>query len=336
MKDSSGDTILSSESREIQSRSGDRYTKIRTERVNPSEIGAGFKVETSLGITVYTDSEELSEQVEKTFPIVEKVTQTREIVYLTKNLIAPIDDSELQPRPIDVGSLGDLCVDKTLSQYTISGPVKLGSLESIMFGIKSFDDLENDKLGLHASLIYDKRNDVNHIIIGASGTGKSTLAQFLENSHPERFIVLADDWVEIDSSVKHVGPVSTTFGYRQGTLVASLVRDNSRIEGEFESFGKTFAPHEGAGEFSDKIGSIFILSDEGIEPFDDFSQSNRHIPFLTQFQSEFEFLTPQVQARLIKLRNIYRTILKDRNTVVLGNQKIDINRRVFQVLNIVE
>lgn len=107
----------------------ERHTLIRESRINAIECGANFEIDTSLGIKVFTDSEKLAKEVDlalKNFST--KDDAGVEFVYLTKNKIPKSDEFEIQPRPISAGILGDLVVDKNLTQYCLSGPDKFGSL----------------------------------------------------------------------------------------------------------------------------------------------------------------------------------------------------------------
>jgi len=142
------------ESKEIESPTVDRYTVIRNQPINTLECGANFDAPTQLGIKVLTDSKNLAEEIELATKTKGNAISTIDLVYLTKRNIDPLNESEIPPRPISKGVLGDLVVDQSLTQYGLAGPDKFGSVESVLFGIYSFERAKEGFLGIHAAQIY--------------------------------------------------------------------------------------------------------------------------------------------------------------------------------------
>ena len=333
--------IATDESGEIENPSIDRHTIIRNRPINTMECGADIVVPTGLSIEIVTDSEKLAEEIQLVSGNQERTQSTIDFVYLTKRNIDSVEESEIPPRPISKGVLGDLVVDRSLSQYGLSGPDKFGSVEGVLFGIYSFERAKRGFLGVHAAQIYDSKKHLNHIVIGNSGMGKSTLAQFLENIEPGRFEVIADDWVEFDPDQKKVRPVSMTFGSTDNTLNNDLLVTNNRINAKFTSFGKNFYTYGGIKNKPENIGAIIQLQDptfelttEGMIAY--FIKLNRHIPFLTQADKETEFLPEEVNDRLRNILNGYSKLIKHRSFSVLDLNGLDINKKIGQILSILE
>lgn len=327
------------ESKEIESLSVDRYTIIRNQSINTSECCASFGVPTQLGIKVLTDSKKLAEEIELAAKDKENTISTIDLVYLTKKNIDPVNESEISPRPISKGVLGDLVVDQSLTQYGLAGPDKFGSVESVLFGIYSFERAEGGFLGMHAAQIYDRKNGVNHVVIGDSGMGKSTLAQFLENIKPDRFEVLADDWVEFNQNQNGVRPVSMTFGSNDDTLNNELVISNKRVGAKFTSFGKNFHTYDSTENAAENIGSVIQLYDPLFKSTDEemiayFTKLNRHIPFITQAAKEIDLLPPKVNGRLKSILQGYSRLRNHESFLVLDLNGLDINQKIGKILNV--
>jgi len=322
----------------------ERRTVIRESKLSTVECAADFVVPTTMGIRVYSDSEKLAKETEQAFGVSNKyAVPTVDFVYLTKSNIKPIIRTEKPTRPIEVGILGDLVVDTTLTQYALSGPDKFGSLESVLFGIRSFEQIEKGLLGLHAAQIFDNKYNKNHVFIGGSGTGKSTLVQFLEMSDPGRYTVIADDWVEIDTKHGVVQPVSTTFGSRTDTLTSGLILDNGRAEGKFTSFGKDFFMKDQKQNPHNSLGLIVMLEKPNQsnlghreQDWDLFVESNRHIPFITQYR-ELDNLPQMVQKRLTNLYSLYQELRSNKNyTLIQYDNGADISKSVEGVLELLK
>ncbi|HBD92840.1 MAG TPA: hypothetical protein DC057_01560 [Spirochaetia bacterium] len=320
----------------------DRHTMIRGNKIESTEYGADFHVDTSLGIKISTDSEKLAREIESVFSAGNVQSKPAiEFIYLTKRGISATDTSEILPKPISVGILGDLVVDETLTQYILAGSDKFGSLESVLFGIYSFERAREGFLGLHATQIYDSKKHVSHIITGSSGVGKSTVAQLLERLQPGRFIVLADDWVEIDPSQNNVRPISTAFGSRAGTLADEMISLNPRIKDKFTSFGKNFYTHEGIKSPTEVIGSIILLLDSEYEHskkgmVDYFINSNHHIPFMTQIRTEASILPFSIINRLENMLLNFSKLQKNKNFSAINITSEDIYQNVFNILKLID
>lgn len=313
----------------------ERHTLIRENRINATECGANFKVNTSLGIKVLTDSEKLATKVGlvlKNFSA--NNNADIEFVYLTKSKIPKADEFEIQPRAISTGILGDLVVDKDLTQYCLSGPDKFGSLESVLFGIYAFERAEKGFLGLHAAQIYDNKNHVSHLLIGNSGIGKSTISQLFQNKNPERFTVLSDDWVEIDSSQEYVRPISTTFGSHEGSITNDLTEENQRVSDKFTSFGKNFYTHDPIKNPNNRLGSIILMlekdyQNDGLRQY--FLDSSKHIPFIDQINLKGIVLTVKIKNRLENILSGFDRLVKNKSFHTVISKKDDMYKNLFNV-----
>lgn len=315
----------------------ERHTLIRESRINAIECGANFEIDTSLGIKVFTDSEKLAKEVDlalKNFST--KDDAGVEFIYLTKNKIPKFDEFEIQPRPISVGILGDLVVDKNLTQYCISGPDKFGSLESVLFGIYSFERAEKGFLGLHAAQIYDNKKRVSHILIGNSGIGKSTVSQLFQNNNPGRFTVLSDDWVEIDPSLEYVEPVSTTLSSHEGSVTNDLNEENRRVSDKFTSFGKNFYTYDVLKNPNNRLGSIILMLDknnknETTSLREYFIDSSRHIPFIDQISLKGAVLPIKIKSRLDNIISGFDRLAKNKSFHTVISEKDDMYKNLFNV-----
>lgn len=315
----------------------ERHTLTRENRINSVECGANFEIDTSLGIKVFTDSEKLAKEVDlalKNFSV--KNNSGVEFIYLTKNKIPKADEFEIQPRSISAGILGDLVVDKNLTQYGLSGPDKFGSLESVLFGIYAFERAEKGFLGLHAAQIYDNKNRVSHILIGNSGIGKSTVSQLFQNRNPERFTVLSDDWVEIDPSLEYVEPISTTLGSHEGSVTNDLTEENKRVSDKFTSFGKNFYTYDTIKNPNNKLGSIILmLGKDQVNDEDSLRQyfidSSRHVPFIDQSNLKGIVLPIKIKNRLENIFSGLDRLAKKKSFHTVISEKDDMYKNLFNI-----
>lgn len=328
--------IISEESKQ----QGGCVASIRKERVNPVEYSADYEVGTEIGINFFTDSSTLAENVASTEDVGTSKDST-DLVYLTKSVILPVHD-ETQPKKIDKGMLGDLIVTPDLKHYAISGPEKYGSAISILFGISSFEKAEEGILGLHAGQIYDKKLDLNHIIIGASGQGKSTYTHLLSAQEPNRFDAVADDWVELDTNNRTVNPISKTFGSHRETVADDIISASPRITSSFESFQKKFSQPEIPKDISPRVGMIFQLYEGGLDKSDNgllylLSGVNSHIPFLYQFQlddSRINVVLPKnVCSRLEAIITNYTALARGKRFEFINARKGDIHNVAARMID---
>jgi|SRR3989339_651843 len=315
----------------------ERRTLTRENKINAVECGASFEIDTSLGIKVFTDSEKLAKEVDLAL---KKLSTNNnlgvELIYLTKNKIPKVDEFEIQPRPISAGILGDLVVDRNLTQYGLSGPDKFGSLESVLFGIYAFERAEKGFLGLHAAQIYDNKNRVNHILIGNSGIGKSTVSQLFQNRNPERFTVLGDDWVEIDPSLEYIEPISTTFGSHGGSVTNDLTKENKGVRDKFTSFGKIFYTYDIIKNSNNKLGAVILMLGKKQENTkgslrEYFIDSNRHIPFIDQINIKDIVLPLKVKNRLQNIISGFDRLTKSKSFHTVISDKDDMYKNLFNI-----
>lgn len=294
---------------------GGCFAVLSEEKLTPIELGAKFEADTGLGVRVYTDSKSLAGQVMFSFDR-QFAPSLWELTYLTERSVN-LQINGLVPRRMGMGIAPILVVTTDLSHFAVSGPEKFGSLAGLVYGISSLNLIEKGILGLHGSSVLDLESDQVHILLGASGEGKSTQARLLEKRFPERFLVVGDDWVQIDPSRRLVFPVSSTVGV-EGDISAAETEEMPGLKGEFTSFGKKFFILDRHKASFYKLGQIFQLHRGEMKKNRSsliglFRNFNRHIPFLNPLNGRIEDLPDGAKNRIEKIINSYLGLSQKRN-----------------------
>lgn len=202
----------------------------------------------------------------------------------------------------------------------------------------SFNKAETGILGLHASQVADAKWNRSHIFIGGGGKGKTTYAQLLEDLYPNRFKAIADDWVEIDTKLNGVRPVSKSISVRPGALAESMLNSMQNEPGQsFKSFGKDFYIPKPPQKPPEEIGKIFQLHSQPIDDSDQglillFRSFNYHIPFLSQMQFDSNLLPPNVCSKIDALCKSYIKVVRQSNFHFINVQK-DLNPVLAEIVD---
>jgi len=314
---------------------GGSIAVIRKEIVDPTENEADFKIDTGYGVTLYTDSSIIADQVEKTRAL-KYTPPTADFVYLTKKEISPSEKNELPPREMGKGHPGEILVTPDLKHYALSGPEKYGSVISTIMGIASLEKAEMGVIGLHAGLLYDKILDRNHVFIGGSGSGKSTYIQILSSQYPNRFTAITDDWIEIDTKKNLSFPISRAVGSRPDTLSKSILQKNPRVTESFDSFGKTFYI-EKAPNSNPQIGKVFQLHTHHFEKTPSgYTQLLRevdvHIPFMSELHGNILKLPPSVNRKLLQIIDNYLLLTRQKYFYTVNTRSGDIDKTLGTII----
>ncbi len=270
-----------------------------------------------LGVGVRTDSTELStqldliKQVSGGMPIDDEVA----LFYLTQTDIVISEDRILTPMSREAG--GEILTNFDLTQFHYKGIPKLGTLLSIIYGIRALRMASEQVLGIHSASIYDHEINAAHLVVGPSHLGKSSIGGLFENG--DRFEMIADDWNEIDFNNGTVTPISPIF---------SGDYDSEHYEWVFQSFRKNYYMKRNSCGLAEKnLGTIFFLTrsrEESPDSIDYFSNVESHIPLVTESigsrnhevaQLSCEQLRAQdfqqmMCSRSQELLNLYRRIFK--------------------------
>ncbi len=278
-----------------------------------------------LGIKVYTDSEEIYRCLRLSGAncgVGTPELQTS-LYYITRELLPFRKRNGLDLQTMEVDCPGDVYVSPQLDRFYFNGIEKLGTVASMIHGIRSFVSIQKGIIGLHSALIYDKESKQAHLLVGKDRVGKSSIGQALEEIS-DRFMMISDDWNEVDilSSDMKVEPVSTVF---------SPPHPNENYELAFVSFDKPYywkhnvRPLPGLG-----VGKIIeVYGNEQELDSDDFLfKSLSHIPFLCQPVDEELFVCPyfndsklayEIQRRRAAIVEGYNYLKTKRPTWLLVN-----------------
>lgn len=166
------------------------------------------------GVSVSTDSTHLAE-VSNLIPNQEtSVPLGYSLLYFTGKVLMLNDQPLIAQQTKEFG--GEIYIDEDLRNFTFGGVDSYGTLSHMTYGIRSFAQLSKGKLGLHSAVIFDHKNNGSHLLIGATGAGKSTLGRELQSQYPDQYTIIGDDWAEIDTKQSNVSSVSQILSYRQG------------------------------------------------------------------------------------------------------------------------
>ncbi len=274
------------------------------------------------GIEIRPESPDLRDAIERSYSELEKDQDyvSASLLYLTSYPLS-IDGPTGEPaKPMVIGHPAEMAVSFSLRQYAVSGPNKLGTLLSLAHGIRTFSNAQ-EKLGLHAAIIFDRGRNGAILIAGKSGIGKTTHSLLLEKFAPSRFQVLGDDWAEIDVENKTAGSISTSFGVAHDTLASYLLQTGPFMK-IASSFGKDFYTRtDGAIRGYDfRILKFITLMEPGSTTDETaFWRDNYHIPF-----SNVRFLDSDLSDSKIEQNNVFQEIQARkrnlwRNAITLRN-----------------
>lgn len=227
-----------------------------------------------MGINVFTDSLEMHECLG--FYGTQSVNDNcPNFYYLTQRDLQFKDREGRQLQGLQIDHPGEIYMSPDMNNFYYRGIDKFGTLISMIYGIRALRSLEENRLGLHSALLFDKRYNCVHLLVGKNRIGKSTIAQRIEEAD-SRFILLSDDWNEVDLENNQVTPISVLFS-----------PENIYIDYEvaFNSFGKSFYWKHGIRPYpSLRIGRVIELYGNESELTDGLflQRSMAHIPLLAQ------------------------------------------------------
>ena len=206
------------------------------------------KVEMSaFGIDVFTDSERLCEQIRQFNNFNASGSNSNS----KKRLFYVTDKSNMPPLPNPSGGIGlvemsaepaDVLCDPSSGLYVINCWDRFTSMESLVLGMHSYDNLRNGKLGMHAALI--EKDGYGYVLIGKPKTGKTTISLSLA---AEGFHLISDDWVEVEEREGqfYASGINPSISLDQQTLsqLQSKYGQYKDIEQSgFSSYGKNIMP----------------------------------------------------------------------------------------------
>ncbi len=279
-----------------------------------------------LGIKIITDSDELAENllISKNNELAtHKDKKPITLMYLTSESLKILKDYKKVLLPMGPGSPGEIYADSTLQYFTFIGKVKYGTLISIIYGLRAFMDIDKQYLGLHSAAIYDKLLHRVHLLVGKNKVGKSTLAQMIEN-YDNRFVVISDDWSEINLVNNWVRPMSPLF---------SPENPDIKYNFQFTSFGKPFYTKVGIDNETEggKLGKIIeIVSNKNELLSNDFFQRAMfHIPFIAQKLADNDFeininkelISKTISSKVDRIKKAYLLTAKEYRPIRILNAR---------------
>lgn len=155
-----------------------------------------------------TDNEELVRGIE-TIPMDASNQTIAYLYYLTQRPLPFIEDGKSLVAHMDPDFAGEIYTDYSLRSFGFSGIPRFGTLSHIVYGIRTFEGIQSDVIGLHAAVVHDEELGGCHLLVGPTKSGKSTLGKELERLDPKRFTLLGDDWAEVkvDGNINVVSPI---------------------------------------------------------------------------------------------------------------------------------
>lgn len=292
------------------------------------------------GINVLTDSTEMHRCLQLSGASVNgnrPDTCNTNFYYLTQSQL-PFKTAQGDPlQQLQVEYPGDIYMSPDMNNFYFWGIDKLGTLVSMIYGIRAIKGVEEGKLGVHSALLYDKNCNCAHLVIGKNRIGKSTIGQLLEDSG-DRFVLMSDDWSEINLADGTVEPMSMIFSPKQASV---------HYEPAFESFGKQFYWKHGVRPYPVlNLGTIIELYGTPQELEDDkfIQRSMAHIPLIAQpvrhdiFDSPNEFSDEDL-ARYVAFQQaymeMYGVLRNSHKTIQVVNQKgrVSVEQVTQQILS---
>lgn len=201
----------------------------------------------AFGVNVFTDSDRLCEQINQ----FNGFSQSDRSVVDSKRLFYITDRSNVPPLPNPLNGVGlvemssepaDVLCDPSSGLYVINCWDRFTSMESLVLGVRSFDNLREDKLGMHAALI--EKDGQGYILMGKPKTGKTTIALSLA---AQGFKLISDDWVEVEKRdgeflASGINP-SISLDQQTLSLLQSQYEQYHDVESlGFSSYGKQIMP----------------------------------------------------------------------------------------------
>lgn len=296
----------------------------------PEEMTQGLQGASIFGINVYTDSPEMHRCIQ----LSGASTNSRQgddcdinFYYLTQSQL-PFTTAQGEPlQQLQVEYPGEIYMSPDMSSFYFWGIDKLGTLISMIYGIRAIKGVEEGRLGVHSALVYDMDYSCAHLIIGKNRIGKSTIGQILEDNG-DRFVLMSDDWNEVNVTDGTVEPMSMIFSPKQAT---------TQYEPAFESFGKQFYWKHGIRPYPMlNIGTIIELYATSQEIADNkfVQRSMAHIPLIAQpikhemFDSPFEFSESDLERYVLfqeRYLAMYSALREKYKTIQIVNQKGEVS-----------
>ncbi len=191
----------------------------------------------AFGVNVFTDSDRLFEQINQFngfYQSEQSVVDGKKLFYIT-------DKSNVPPLPNPLGGVGlvemssepaDVLCDPLSGSYVINCWDRFTSMESLVLGIRSFDNLRKGKLGMHAALI--EKDGQGYILIGKPKTGKTTISMSLA---AQGFKLISDDWVEVEKSDREFMASGTNPSVSLDQQTLSMLQSQYEQYHDVESMG---------------------------------------------------------------------------------------------------
>lgn len=304
------------------------------------EVTRNLHASSIFGINVLTDSPEMHRCLQLSGASVNGNRPndcSSNFYYLTQSQLPfkTADGEDLQQLQVEYP--GDIYMSPDMNNFYFWGIDKLGTLVSMIYGIRAIKGVEEGKLGVHSALLYDNKCNCAHLLIGKNRIGKSTIGQMLEDLG-NRFVLLSDDWSEINVNEGTVEPMSMIFSPKQAT---------NNYEPAFESFGKQFYWKHGVRPYPVlNLGTIIELYGTPQELADNkfIQRSMAHIPLIAQpvrhdiFDSPTDFSEADLGRYLAfqqSYMGMYSMLRDSHKTIQVINQKgqVSVEQVTQQILS---
>ncbi len=253
-------------------------------------------------LNIYTDSKKLHRGISKSINYRYKKNNNAEkkvvnFFYLTKKNSTKIK-CFLEVDRMTGENAGTIYVTPDLSNFVFWGLDKLGTASGMIYGIKSFFDINNNYLGVHSSLLFNNKTQKTVILIGESKSGKSSIAYCLEKKH-KHLDVISDDWnyIERRQDMLFTIPISNIYSPRD-------IKHTDKYTFLLESSNKRFYT-KSIQSYNDKnylLDSVVLLHTEK-------ENLNNHELYLRNALHHIPFM-PENNKDIIKNNSDYNNIVQ--------------------------
>jgi len=152
-----------------------------------------------------------------------------------------------------------------------------------IFGARSFLQIGSTNVGMHSSTLLDTKSGCIHMILGQTTSGKSSCAYLIEQISNKRFLVVSDDWSEVNLDRKKVVPFRYLLGEPRNDTAKRYLHESGEFKKVDINTSKTWYIRKNYLEINNgNIGSLFQLDVKSRIKNESyiFRKNNAHIPFM--------------------------------------------------------
>lgn len=272
------------------------------------------------GVNVFTDSANLFNKLKKIAELENRTfTQTKgSLFHFTQNRkdLRDLIGNSVKTENSAVKKDELMIVHPDLKNFITFDIENFSSVLGNIFGIRSFLKSGSGYIGVHSSTILDSESGQIHIILGQTTAGKSSCAYLIEEMSNKKFIVIADDWSEINLNKKIVVPYFALLGEPRNAVARRYLVESKEFKKIFFDHDKSWYIRKSLPFIVAKgeIGLIFQLDVKSRIKNTSYihRKNNTHIPFMNvnlgkDFSAEVD-LARKKRIQEMVARKIYRLV----------------------------